>query len=99
MSHVIFWSAQICSFDYRCDVCKRSTFLVTLSRRILLFTVEFLLSRTSAQIIIQSMKVFRLYARSGFSIRTILMDQEFDKVLENMPEIKFNTAAAQEHVR
>ena len=26
------------------------------------------------------------------------MDQEFDKVVENMPEIKVNTAAAQERV-
>ena len=59
-------------------------FLVTFSQNIRLFTVELLLSRTDAQHSSHLMKVFKLYARGGFSIRDILMDQEFDKVVEKM---------------
>ena len=66
-------------------------FLVTLSKKIQIFTVQFLPSRTSSQVISHLTKVVKIYVRGAFYIRTILMDQEFDKVVEN-------TAAAQEHV-
>ena len=50
-------------------------FLVTFSRKIQLFTFQFFPSRTSVQLSIHLTKVVKLYARSSFSIRTILMDQ------------------------
>ena len=50
-------------------------FLVTLSLNTRLFTAEFLPSRTAALLIIHLTKLVKLYARSVFSIRTILMDQ------------------------
>ena len=44
-------------------------FLVTLSQKIQLFTVEFIPSRTDAQLSIHLTKLVKLYARGGFSIR------------------------------
>ena len=73
-------------------------FLVTLSRKLRLFTVEYLPSRTAAQLSNYLAKVCKLYARGGFTISTVLMDQEFDKVAERMPMIEVNTTAAREHV-
>ena len=72
---------------------NRVPFIVTLSQKIQLFTVEFLLSRTDAQLSSHLKKVVKIYARGGFSITTIFMDQELDKVVENMPAIEVNTAA------
>ena len=62
-------------------------FCVILSEKIELFTVKFLPSRTAAQPSIHVTKAFKIYAIGGLSIRTILMDKEFDKVVENMPTI------------
>ena len=73
-------------------------FLVTLSRKIRLFTVEYLLSRTAVQLRNYLAKVIKLYAREGFSVQTILMDQEFDKVIDQLPEVEINTSAAREHI-
>ena len=73
-------------------------FLVTFSRKIRLFTVEFLPGRTAEQLSSHLTMVVKLYARGDFSIRNNLMNQEFDKVVENMPKIKVNIAAAQEQV-
>ena len=47
-------------------------FLVTLSRKIRLFTVEFLPSRTAAKLTDYLVKVSKLYARGGFTVQTIL---------------------------
>ena len=60
-------------------------FLLTLSRKIRLFTSEYLPSQTAAQLSSSLDKVVKLYARGGFSIRVILMDMEFDKVVEKCP--------------
>ena len=45
------------------------------SQKIQTFTVEFLPVYTDAQISSHLTKVVKLYAKGGFSIRTILMDQ------------------------
>ena len=71
-------------------------FLATLSRKIKLFTVEFLPSRTAAQLTQYLVKVSKL--RGGFTVRTILMDQEFDNVMEKTPTIEINTTAAREYI-
>ena len=64
---------------------------VTLSRKIRLFTVEFLPSRTAARLTDYLCEVSKLYAHGGFRVRTILMDQEFDKVKDKMPSLEVNT--------
>ena len=64
----------------------------------MLFTVEFLPSRTAAKLTDYLVKASKLYARGGFTVRTILMDQEFDKVRDKMPSFEAHTTAAREHV-
>ena len=73
-------------------------FCVILSEKIELFTVKFLPRRTAAQLSIHLIKAVKIYAIGGLSIRTILMDQEFDKAIENIPAVDINTVAAREHV-
>ncbi|KAL7526687.1 hypothetical protein ACHAXR_001602, partial [Thalassiosira sp. AJA248-18] len=75
------------------------TFLITLSRRIRLFTAEHVPSRTAKQLGSSLIKVVKgLYARNGYTVNTILMDLEFEKVKEECPGIEFNMAGAREHV-
>ena len=72
-------------------------FLVTLSRKIRLFTVEFLPSRTAAKLSEYLVKVSKLYAHGGFTVCTILMDQEFEKVKDRIPSLEVNTTVPREH--
>ena len=45
-------------------------------------------------------KIINLYARGGFTVRTIMMDMEFEKVKDQqgMDLVDVNTTAAREHV-
>ena len=43
-------------------------------------------------------KVVNLYARGGFVINIVLMDQEFDKIVDEVSKLEINTAAARENV-
>ena len=40
----------------------------------------------------------QVYKRAGFNVRTILMDEEFEKIKDLMPQVVCNTAVAKEHV-
>ena len=43
-------------------------------------------------------KVVNLYAEGGFTVCTILMDQEFDNVTDLLPNVEVNTTVACEHI-
>ena len=43
-------------------------------------------------------RIISLYSRAGFTIQTILMNMEFNKVIPEIPEVVINTSAASEHV-
>ncbi len=73
-------------------------FLVTLSRDIKLGSVEFLPSHTVTQLCNALNKVFLIYRRGGFMIRSCLMDMEFEKLKNQMESVIVNTTAAREHV-
>ncbi len=73
-------------------------FLTTLSQKLQLSTVEQLPSRTAMQLSNSLTKIVRLYARTGFIIRVIMMDQEFNKVEDACNMVEINTTAAREHV-
>ena len=45
-----------------------------------MFSVEFIPSRTAAQLGISLIKIVYICARGGFMVNVILMDQEFDKI-------------------
>ena len=55
-------------------------FLTTFSRKISMLSVEFIPSRTDAQLGRSLMKIVLIYERGGFMVNVILMDQDFDKV-------------------
>ena len=56
-------------------------------------------SRTAAKLTDYLVKVSKLYARGGFTVRTILMDQAFDMVKDKMASLEVNTTTAiREHV-
>ncbi len=60
--------------------------------------VEKLLSRTATQLSNSLTKIVRLYACTGFIVRVIMMDQEFDKVEDACKMVEINTTAARKHI-
>jgi hypothetical protein len=70
-------------------------FLVTLSRGISLVTIKFLPSRTAKQLANSIEHVVRIYGRAGFIVQTSMMDMEFEKLKDLLPNIALYTTAAQ----
>ena len=73
-------------------------FLVTSAHWIRLISTKYLPSRTAKQIANHITRVLQLYQKGGFEIQTILMDNEFNKVKEELPHIIINTTAANKHI-
>jgi hypothetical protein len=73
-------------------------FLVTLSRNIKFVTAEHLPVRTVNALVKHIERVLHVYDRSGFSIRTILMDGEFEKIKGLLCNLECNTTAAKERM-
>jgi hypothetical protein len=73
-------------------------FLVTLPRGISLVTIEFLLSRTAKRLAVTVEQVLKVYARGGFGVQTMMMDMEFKKLVDLLPNVAINTTAARVHV-
>jgi hypothetical protein len=73
-------------------------FLTTLSQKLQLSTVKQLPLRTVTQLSNSLTKIVRLYARAGFIVCVIMMDQEFNKVEDACNMVEINTTAAREHV-
>jgi hypothetical protein len=55
-------------------------------------------ARTAKSLAKHIEQVVRVYAQAGFTIRTILMDGEFEKIKDHVPRLECNTTAAKEHV-
>ena len=73
-------------------------FLTTLSRRIRLVTAENVTRRTASHLHRALNKIIALYARGGFRVKVVLMDNEFEKVRDLLSIVEVNTTAAREHV-
>ncbi len=73
-------------------------FLVSTSRNINLITIEHAPHRKASQLGHLLPCITMVYARAGFRVRTILMDNEFEKVRDHVPMVDMNTPAAAEHV-
>ncbi len=73
-------------------------FLVSASRNINLITIEHTPHCTAAKLGYLLECIVRTYARAGFTIQTILMDNEFEKVKDNIPMVNLNTPAVGEHI-
>jgi hypothetical protein len=73
---------------------KSIAFLTTLSKKSRLATVEQLPLCRATQLSNLSTEIVRLYACTGFIVRIIMMDQEFDKVKDACKMVEINTTAA-----
>jgi hypothetical protein len=74
-------------------------FLVSLSRNINLITIEHTPSPQTATSLGSLLQCIGcVYARASFTVQTILMDIEFEKVHDHVPMLDVNTPAASEHV-
>ena len=43
-------------------------------------------------------RIIRVYARVGFTVQTVFMDNEFEKLKDHVPMLALNIPAASEHV-
>ena len=74
------------------------SFLVSKTRNINLITIEHAPSpRTATTLESLLQRIVCVYARTGFTVQTILMDIEFKKVRDHVPVLNVNTPAASEH--
>ncbi len=73
-------------------------FLVSASRNINLITIEHAPKRTASKLGHLLQHNINVYAKAGFHVRLILMDNEFEKVRDHVPHMDMNTPAAAEHV-
>ena len=73
-------------------------FLVSQSRGLNLLTVEFLPTQTAKSLAAHINQIRHLYAQGGFTVGTVLMDNEFKKLRPLVPGLNINTTAAKEHV-
>ena len=73
-------------------------FLVSVARGLNLVTAEFTPSQTAKQLAAGITRMIDLYARGGFQVGTVLMDNEFEKLQNLVPILAINTTAAKEHV-
>ena len=73
-------------------------FLVPGLPNINLITIEHAPQRTAPKLGYLLQPITRVYGRVGFTIQTILMDNEFEKVEDHLPMAALNTPAAVEHV-
>ncbi len=71
-------------------------FLITVSRRIKFVTTEHLPVRTATSLSKNLQQVLLVYRRDGFRVRSILMDEEFEKVKGLMPTVECNTTTAKD---
>ncbi len=74
------------------------TFLATLAQKLRLVTAKQLPTCNTRQLNSSLTKIVRLYARTGFIIRVVMTDQEFNKVEDKIGLVEINTTTAHEHV-
>jgi hypothetical protein len=73
-------------------------FLVSVSRTINLITIEHTPKRTATKFGELIQRIVRVYARAGFTVQTVCMDNEFEKLKYHVPMLALNLPAASEHV-
>ncbi len=73
-------------------------FLVSVSRTINLIMIEHAPKSTASKLGKLIQRIVRVYARSGFTVQTVLMDSEFEKLKDHVPMLALNLPVASEHV-
>ncbi len=75
-----------------------AVFLLSVSRQIKFITVEYVATRMAKSPSKHLIQVVQVYMQAGFTVRTILMDGEFEKIKDNLPSLICNTTVAKEHM-
>ncbi len=73
-------------------------FLVTSYRGLSLVRIKYLPSRTAKHLVHTLQRVFRIYGTARFIVQVAVMDMEFEKLRDMLPNVTLNTTAAREHV-
>jgi hypothetical protein len=73
-------------------------FLVTSSRGLKLVTIEYLPSRMAKRLVHTLQRVFRIYRTARFVVQVSMMNMEFEKLRDMLPNVTLNTTVACEHV-
>ena len=73
-------------------------FFITLSRKIKMFTAEYIPTRTDAHLSSSLKKIVQIYEKNGFYVNVVMMDMEFEKVADKIGNTEVNTTSAREHV-
>jgi hypothetical protein len=68
------------------------------ARGLNLVTAKFTPSQTAKKLALGITRMIDLYARGGFQMGMVLMDNEFEKLRNLVPILVINTTAAKEHV-
>ena len=74
------------------------SFLVTHSRRIGLVKTVYLPGWSAKHIANHLVRVINIHTEGGFKVQSLLMDNEFNKIKDLLPQYNTNTMAANEHV-
>ncbi len=72
--------------------------LVSVLHNINLITIEHAPQRHAPKLGYLIHQIIRTYACVDFTVQTLLMDNEFEKVQDHVPMLNFNTSATDEHV-
>ncbi len=75
-----------------------TAFLITVSWKIKFVTAEHVPVRTAASLVKHLNRVIQVYCRTGFVVRMLMMDREFEKIKDLLPMVECNTTAAKEHI-
>jgi hypothetical protein len=73
-------------------------FLVSASHGINLITAEYTPSCTAKLLADRIKRIIDLYSRGGYQVGTVLMNNEFERLISLVPIIQMNTTAAKQHV-
>ena len=73
-------------------------FLLTVEIKLKFVTVEHTPVRTAKSLVKHIKRVLQVYDRAGFTVRYVIMEGEFEKVKDLLPNIVCNTTSAKEHV-
>ncbi len=73
-------------------------FLMTSSKGLSLVTIEYLPPRMAKCLVHTLQRVFMIYGTAGFVVQVALIDMEFEKLRDMLPNVTLITTAAREHV-
>ncbi len=77
---------------------NRVQFLVSMSRGLNLIIAKHTPSQTAKNLAAGISCIMELYAKGGFQVGTVLIDNEFESLLHLVPIIAINMTAAHEHI-